>query len=74
MILSFPRDYRERFIDGVATNYWQQPVDKCIYELERGAVLDGVIWYSHKPRSELDAERTFAIKMYQPTHDCTRII
>lgn len=59
------RDQGERFVDAETASQWYQSNDRVVYALGKGAILAGVIWYSHDPRPELQAEYTFAIRMYE---------
>lgn len=59
-----PNDAAERFPSPQAAHEWYERKQPVIYALNRAAELAGVIWYSHRPRPELAADHTFAIRMY----------
>lgn len=59
-----PNDAAERFPSPQAAHEWYEQKQPVIYALNRAAALAGVIWYSHRPRPELAADHTFAIRMY----------
>jgi ribosomal protein S18 acetylase RimI-like enzyme len=59
-----PRDAAERFSDEEAAHAWYESNHPTVYALARTAALAGVIWFSHRPRTEFDADYTFAIRMY----------
>ena len=59
-----PNDAAERFSTPEAAQEWYERKQPTIYALSRAAELAGVIWYSHRPRPELAADHTFAIRMY----------
>jgi ribosomal protein S18 acetylase RimI-like enzyme len=65
MLRWVPRDAAERFVDADAAHEWYRSKERVVYSLARRAILGGVIWFSHAPREEYEAEYTFAIRMYE---------
>lgn len=62
-----PRDHTERFPDEAHAEAWYRSVSpRIIYSLFRASELAGVVWYSHAPRANLDANYTMAIRLYGP--------
>ena len=59
-----PNDADERFASMTAADEWYETKDPTVYALGRAAQLAGIIWFSHRPRPEIDADYTFAIRMY----------
>lgn len=59
-----PRDSTERFSTLDTATSWYERKSPTIYSLSQAAELAGVIWYSQNPRDDLDADYTFAIRMY----------
>lgn len=63
-----PNDAARRFLDMDAALGWVQSNDRTLYTLydyDDTRDLAGVIWYSHSPRGDVDADYTFAIRMYE---------
>lgn len=65
-ILKFtPNDAARRFSDVEAAESWCRDDGRTLYTLyDHNIDLAGIIWYSHSPKPELDADYTFAIRMY----------
>lgn len=61
---STPGDISRRFRDVPTANRWQKEGQRSIYSLY-GKSLAGIIWYDIRPRRDIDAEYTFAIRMYE---------
>jgi ribosomal protein S18 acetylase RimI-like enzyme len=60
-----PNDGLERFVSLNSANEWYKSKPHVAYALVQKAALAGVVWLSHTPRPEVDAEYTFAIRMYE---------
>jgi ribosomal protein S18 acetylase RimI-like enzyme len=60
-----PGDMEKRFPTVAAANEWYDATQPTVYALARTAELAGIIWFSHRPRPELEADHTFAIRMYE---------
>ncbi len=59
-----PGDASRRFRDVAAANRWYDEGQRTVYSLH-GESLAGVIWYGVRPRADIGAEYTFAIRMYE---------
>lgn len=59
-----PSDADERFATVDTANEWYDAKRPSVYALARAAQLAGLIWFSHRPRPDLAADYTFAIRMY----------
>jgi hypothetical protein len=65
IVATAPRDASERFPDvATAMEWYQSSPDRIFYSLGYHAHLAGIIWFTKT--SMLDAERTFAIRVYEP--------
>jgi ribosomal protein S18 acetylase RimI-like enzyme len=60
-----PRDAKERFVDAETAERWYEEKGHVVYALCKKATLEGIIWFARTPRPELDADYTFAIRMYE---------
>jgi ribosomal protein S18 acetylase RimI-like enzyme len=60
-----PRDAKERFVDTETAERWYEEKGHVVYALCKKAMLEGIIWFARIPRPELDADYTFAIRMYE---------
>jgi hypothetical protein len=59
-----PKDHTERFPDVDGANRWYREDPRFIYAMARAADLAGTIWFTKKSTEGIDAEYTFAIRMY----------
>lgn len=59
------RDGQERFVSRETANEWYEQKGHVVYALGQKATLAGVVWFAHSPRPELDAQFTFAVRMYE---------
>ena len=61
-----PKDAGERFADFDAAMKWYESGNRFIYSLwDREDKLAGIIWYGVRPREDLGAANTFAIRLYK---------
>jgi ribosomal protein S18 acetylase RimI-like enzyme len=60
-----PDDIDRRFTDHQAAMQWRADSRPTMYPLYKDEELMGVIWYSTRRRDDLDADYTFAIRMYE---------
>ena len=60
-----PKDHKERFSSLEAANEWHERDPHVVYALARAAELAGVIWFTKKQTADVDANYTFAIRMYE---------
>lgn len=58
-----PNDALKRFSTARAADDWHNTGQRTMYSLY-GRSLAGVIWYDIRPRQDIDAEYTFAIRLY----------
>ena len=65
MQASVPRDIGERFSDQTAAQKWYANCEREVYSLMMDDDLAGVVWFDVRPRPDLDAEYTFAIRLYE---------
>jgi ribosomal protein S18 acetylase RimI-like enzyme len=59
-----PSDAQERFATILSAHEWYDAKQPTVYALARSAQLAGVLWFSHRPRPDLEADHTFAVRMY----------
>lgn len=59
-----PKDHSERFRDETSAHEWHKRSERIVYSLSRAAELAGVIWFRKSPKEELEADYTFAIRLY----------
>jgi ribosomal protein S18 acetylase RimI-like enzyme len=59
------RDAAERFVDRQTATEWYNDKGHVVYALGQGAALAGIIWFAYTPKPGLDADYTFAIRMYE---------
>jgi GNAT superfamily N-acetyltransferase len=59
------RDADERFVDEAAADRWYKEKEHIVYTLLKHSRLEGIIWFTRTPRPELEADYTFAIRMYE---------
>lgn len=64
IIASTPNDYTKRFRDVYSANAWNSERKRSVYTL-RSIGLAGLIWYDVRPRPDIGADYTFAIRMYE---------
>ena len=64
MLRNVPRDASERFCDMESARAWHDKTSRIVYSLGNTS-LAGVIWYGYQQHPTLDAEVTFAIRMYK---------
>lgn len=60
-----PGDAERRFTTAEAADAWYHEHDRVVYSLGQKAMLAGLIWYGNSPDKNLDADYTFAIRMYE---------
>ena len=61
-----PRDSSERFRNIDSANEWyDQDKNRIIYALAKTSELAGIIWFSNKSTLGIEADYTFAIRMYE---------
>lgn len=61
-----PNDARKRFSDRDSAQKWYEKKNPSIYALRHeNGELAGVIWFDGNERTEIDAQYTFAIRMYE---------
>lgn len=65
MVENVPRDAKERFFDLEAAHTWQNNSKREIYTLFQDDNLAGIVWFTNHPRPDLDADYTYAIRMYE---------
>ena len=65
MLENVPRDAKERFPDSQAAHRWQSGSKRAIYSLFQDDNLAGIVWFTYHPRPDLDADYTYAIRMYE---------
>ena len=64
-ILKFtPGDAKRRFTNPSIANIWHNQGRRSIYTLQTDEIT-GLVWYDLRPREDLEADYTFAIRMYE---------
>lgn len=64
IVASTPGDIQRRFHTLQMANAWHNEGRRSVYTL-RGESLAGLIWYDVRPRADVNASHTFAIRMYE---------
>jgi ribosomal protein S18 acetylase RimI-like enzyme len=59
------RDAAERFVDRQTAAKWYGDKGHVVYALGQETTLAGIIWFAYTPKPGLDADYTFAIRMYE---------
>lgn len=59
------RDARDRFPNERAASEWYKSKGHVVYALGQKAALEGVAWFSQESKPGIDAQYTFAIRMYE---------
>lgn len=59
-----PGDADRRFRDQTAAKLWHDQGRRSVYTL-RGDSAAGLIWYDVRPRVDVEADYTFAVRMYE---------